>query len=158
MKFSQTGLPRSAARSIVPPPTRGTTSDFAGLPIPKLAISSEAAGSLDPGSPTPLGLGLAWPDGLALGLGARLGRALGLGLRLGLGLTRTVGGGVSGVLAANATIPAIRTTATIRPARSPARMARRGDIVAEHTGAVDGRSQPDQYESVRGGSPKGLLA
>ena len=74
MKLTHTGLPRRLARSIVPPPTCGTTRAGAGSPT-----WNSAAVDPDGGAPD------AEADGLprALGEGAALGEAAALGVGLG---------------------------------------------------------------------------
>src|SRR3990172_2463971 len=102
VKFTQTGLPRSAARSISSPATPSTFSSGARLP-----------------TATPGG-GL----GLGLGVGAGLGLAVGLGLGLPATGARV---GRAGMIVSGWR-PATTTASATRPTRRPARTpASRGD-------------------------------
>src|SRR5687768_10175738 len=104
MKLTQTGLPRRFVRSMVPPPTWGTTRAGAGSPTWNDPFAVDGAG--DPVGVTDgaarLGGGGSVLDGLAEldGIAAD-------------------GPGTSGS-GANATTPAISTTATAIPASRPA--------------------------------------
>src|SRR5215218_25232 len=120
MKLTQTGLPRRAVRSIVPPPSCGTTSGGAVSPTWKpLWPASLAAG--DPmGAPEPPGTaegatadGDAGSDATMDGDGATL--AVGSTVGAGVG-RRPTGSGPTNTKAAST------PTATRTPARRPARM------------------------------------
>src|SRR3990170_1367513 len=105
VKFTQTGLPRSAARSISSPATPSTFSSGARLP-----------------TATPV-VGL----GLGLGVGAGLGLAVGLGLGLPATGARV---GRAGMIVSGWR-PATTTASATRPTRRPARTpANRGDRIS----------------------------
>src|SRR3990172_9485947 len=117
VKFTQTGLPRSAARSISSPATPSTFSSGARLP-----------------TATPV-VGL----GLGLGVGAGLGLAVGLGLGLPATGARV---GRAGMIVSGWR-PATTTASATRPTRRPARTAAGGpDFLLPPPSAVVGTPTP----------------
>ncbi len=110
MKTSQTGLPRSAARSIVPPPTCGAVRAGAGRPT---SGNGEAVWL----APGPAGVSVplaATGEAPTAGDDAAIGAAEGLATAAGgAGVTRTAGAGVSAMTAAP------RPTAAPMPTTSP---------------------------------------
>src|SRR5688572_15450443 len=120
MKFTQTGFPRRLARSIVPPPTWGTTRAGAGSPT----WNRPAADPVGP--PEPPGLG-GTPEPDAVGDSDPSGD----GERIAIDPDGT-GGGVAEApgSGAKARIPPSTSSATATPASRPARIDKRGHMVA----------------------------
>ena len=119
MKLTQTGLPFSEARSIVPPPTCGTTSAGAGSPTWKPEVvevlALEVAAGFDGAAEDAAGV----PDDAAGELEAWAIDGAGVAGEAGSG--------------ARASRPISRMAATPTPASSPAAIANRGPIAAEGT-------------------------
>src|SRR5262245_45563993 len=133
MKLTQTGLPLSAARLTVPPPTFGSARAGAGSPMCKSVSAeapadAEAPGAAEPGAPADSEAdGAADPDGTADGLSPAAADADATGLGLGEGVaaaTGTLGGGLNSTMA-----PRTRP-ATATPATRPATIDRRGHMAA----------------------------
>ena len=132
MKLTQTGLPRSAERSISPPPTWGTTSAGAASPTWKFSVTVEEPGeAADPDGP---------PD--ADGDGANEAEADAPGLAApepeGDGVGRTGSGPTS-------TKPASNAPAARRPASRPATIESRDPMRREGTST----SVPEALPTVR---------
>src|SRR5687768_768666 len=121
MKFTHTGLPRRFVRSIVPPPTWGTTSAGACSPM----WNSPAAD--DP----PEGAALADGDPLAPEADGEAAEALGVGVGVVIGPDGCGAGvGAAPGSGAKARIPPSTSSATATPASRPARIDRRGHMLA----------------------------
>src|SRR5687768_12797772 len=125
MKLTQTGLPRRFVRSIVPPPTWGTTRAGAGSPTWNRP-DAEPDGPAE-GAPGPDAVG----DGALEGDGDRIGIETD---GTGAGVAAAPGSG------AKARIPPSTSNATATPARRPARIDRRGDMIARRVPVRTGTS------------------
>ena len=121
MKLIQTGRPRSAARSTVPPPTWGRRSSGAAWPTWKLALAAVALA--EPGAGDDDG------DGEAKGAGEAAGEAVRTG----------ADGAGSG---ARSTMATTINAAASTPDRSPATIGRRVGTAGEYQ--YEGPPAPDR--------------
>src|SRR5688572_28603569 len=120
MKFTQTGFPRRFARSIVPPPTWGTTRAGAGSPTWNRPAADPA------GPPEPPALGdMPEPDAVGDGDPSGDGERIAIDPDgTGAGVAEAPGSG------AKARIPPRTSSATATPASRPARIDKRGHMIA----------------------------